>query len=214
MSLILTSLGDTTGSVVGCSFKRMSSSYCLLEPGLAGIYSGAFPAASRVSTAPPLVELLTLLVPLSGGTCPRGLPMKGWGNWFLLPNAVSSTLLLGPGRSLSCCLVSTKQSSFPQAPSFAGPASHRWLLNSLSTPLCPEPKTPHPGEGSWQVDPGGLVFRPFKEHRKHYQALPAACEHERPRLSSPLFSLDPQVPAGQPGDGEDEGAAACTLGDP
>lgn len=140
--------------------------------------------------------------------------MKGWGNWFLLPNAVSSTLLLGPGRSLSCCLVSTKQSSFPQAPSFAGPASHRWLLNSLSTPLCPEPKTPHPGEGSWQVDPGGLVFRPFKEHRKHYQALPAACEHERPRLSSPLFSLDPQVPAGQPGDGEDEGAAACTLGDP
>ena len=82
----------------------MSSSYCLLEPGLGSLYSGAFHPASRVSTAPPLVELLTPLVPWSGGTCPRGLPLRGWGDWFLLPNAVSSILLLGPGRSL-CCLL-------------------------------------------------------------------------------------------------------------
>ena len=52
------------------------------------------------------------------------------------------------------------------------------------------------------ADPGVLVFRPFEEHLKYQQMLPAACDHQRPSLSSLLFRLDLLRPAGQAGDGE------------
>lgn len=99
----------------------------------------------RVPAVPPLVELLTPPVPLGGGAHLRQ-------EDALHPAIPCSVLVV---------LSSVQQSLF----SSSGPGSGRTSLAQMTVrrlvplALCPEPRPPLPGEGSWQVAPRKSDFQ-------------------------------------------------------
>lgn len=137
--------------------------------------------------------------------------LQGWGTW--LPTASSHFLHTSkrPWSLFFTSLVSTKQSSLPQAPSLAGPASHRWLPDPLSTSSLFKAQDPTPWGGRPASRSWGSGFQALRGASDIPANAPCCLPIRGLGCPHSCFLLTPLGPSGQPGDGKVGSGHPCIL---